>query len=142
MENEIYENNGFVQDTTEFPDNEYIQTVSECLLSEPRFILSSTDKEYLYSMEQMIAMFRIGYEAHRKEKSLQRALKTKEKATISPYRLLRNMSPGDKLLFSYDVWGPVRTAATKLHTDFGSKFKVKKTAPIGEKGDIEVTRIS
>lgn len=141
MKNKIYEDNGFVQDTTEFPDNEYICTVSECLLSEPCFILSSTDKKYLYSTEQMIAMFKIGYDSHRRESHM-RAPRKRRRTPMAPYRLLRSMSLGDNLLFPYEMWGAVRTAASRLHTDFGCVFRVTKTAPTGEKGDIEVTRIS
>ena len=141
MEEKDYNNNGFSEaSSTGFPDDEFIQTVSETILSEPRFVLSSTDTEYLYSKNQMVSMFKLGYDACQKKSYLKR--KSTKKSVLPPYNQLRNMEVGEKLQFPYDVWGAVRTAACKIKQEFGSTFRTRKITHVGEKGPIEVLRLS
>ena len=129
-------------------DNEFVQTYSEDILSKPKFVLSSTasefDKERLYSLNQMLEMFRLGFLSMSKTEFGQQAINKARRPRLvpSPYPVLRQLSIGQKTTFPYNVWRAVRTAASKLHAEFGTTFRVTKLAPNGQVGDIEVTRLS
>lgn len=128
-----------------FPDEEYIQTVSDCILSEPKFVLNSTNPEFLYSTSQMKSMFMLGYYTRKKEAYIKRELAKKQKQSkmLRPsYSMLRGMEIGDRLQFPYEDWKAIRTTASKLKKDFGATYHVKKLAPNGEVGKIEVIRLS
>lgn len=128
-------------------DDEFVQTYSEDILSKPKFVLSTTasefDKEPLYSAQQMIEMFRLGFLSVCKTDFGKKALtKKRQRVAVNPYSVIRQMSVGDKTTFPYTVWNSVRVAASKIHSQFGATFRVNKLAPNCQVGDIEVTRLS
>ena len=125
--------------------DEQIHETAKEILSSPSVILNykaePMEERPLYSLEQMLTMFRTGYLTLCKSAIGKRILsKYKHKDTI-PFRVMREMHTGDKVHFPYEKWGAARTAATKIKQDFGTIYLVKKLGPDKEKGIIEVTRI-
>lgn len=140
MKEKDYNINIFSEITsTDFPDDEFIQNISESILSEPRFESSSTNPEFLYSKDQMMSMWKLGYDSCQKKTYLKKCIK---RNALTPYRQLRNMSIGETLQFPYDIWGTVRVAASKIKKDFSAVYIVRKIALFGEEGPIEVLRVS
>lgn len=112
--------------TASMPD-EFVYTNAEQVLSQPTFVVSSTDSSqlwHLYTKEQMFEMFRLGYKARR----------------IGAYGILRKLNVGEKTYLPYEAWNSARTAANQLKKEFGSQFRVKKIGLYGGNGQIEVIR--
>ena len=129
-------------------DDKYVSSYSDDILSKPRFFLSSTtsefDKQPLYSEQQMLEMFRLGFMSMSKTGFGRKALANanRKRSVPGPYPTLRQLHIGGKALFPYSSWATVRVAAAKLKAEFGSQFRVCKLAPPGRIGDIEVLRVS
>ena len=81
----------------------------------------------MYTKKQMISMFKRGFE---------------KGIFVYPFSAMRQMDVYDRLVFPYEKWNSVRTAASKLKKQFGCTFRVRKDGPHNEKGDIVVVRIS
>ena len=125
--------------------DEQIQETAKDILSSPTVLLNyKTDpieERPLYSLEQMLNMFRTGYLTLCNSALGKKILSKTKHSSIIPHKVMRRMHIGDKAHFPYEKWGAARTAATKIKQDFGSVFLVKKMGPDNGKGIIEVTRI-
>lgn len=126
----------------------FIQTFSEDILNKPKFIISPTDSDLdkmeLYTTEQMLEMFRAGFLAVTRTDFGREALRKARYGRVpdNPYRILRKLNVNDTTTFPYNSWGAVRTAASKLKSEFGATYRVNKLARVGQVGDIEVTRLA
>lgn len=133
---------------TKICNDMFIQTFSEDILNKPKFVISPTDseldKQKLYTTEQMLEMFRAGFLAITRTDFGKEALKKVRHGKVpdNPYRILRNLNVNDSVTFPYITWSAVRTAASKLKSEFGVIYRVNKIARAGQVGDIEVTRLS
>ena len=112
--------------TSKSVDDSHIESYCKEMISNATII----DGVPMYTKEQMLNMFRTGYE------------EGISKRFVSPYTALRQMDVNDRILFPYEKWSTVRTSASKLKRQFGCLFRVRKTGEFNEHGKIEVVRIS
>ena len=135
--------------STRLTDDNFVINYSVDILSNPRFIVSPTEQgmaiENLYTTQQMCDMFRLGFYAMSNTYAGKQMLKTQaektKKVENAPYKLIRNLSVGEHILFPYNKWSAARSAASRLHSQYGSVFKVTKLAHCKMPGQIEVIRI-
>jgi len=136
--------------STRLTDNDFIINYCANILAVPRFIVNPSEQgmasmEQLYTTQQMCDMFRLGFYAMSNTFVGKQMLKTRaekaKKVENAPYKLIRNLSVGDHILFPYDKWSAARSAASRLHSQYGSVFKVTKLAHCKMPGQIEVIRV-
>lgn len=126
--------------------SEQIESYTKHILGNPALWVQSrfTDGEDkpMYSQEQMIEMFNEGFRFVTTRSDLCRKIVPAKKRSTKPYMLLRNMDIGMSIVFPYEKWASVRTAASKIKREFGSVFQTRKLSPAKKEGNIKVTRIS
>ena len=125
--------------TTTSLNEENIRQQTKGLLNRPTLVDNTTD-ERLYSESQMIEMFRFGFETISETEIGKKIIAQIKRKISTPYKIIRDMSVGEKKLFPYEAWNAVRSAAGVLKKVYGSTFRVSKLARAGEIGDIEVIR--
>ncbi len=92
----------------------------------------------LYSKEKMLEMFRLGYHMRVGYHKYTRRRKRSER----PYAKARCLKVGETVIFPFTAWDSVRAACSRIKKETGSTFRVRKLAPSGLIGDIEMTRLS
>ena len=92
----------------------------------------------LYSKDKMLEMFRIGYYLRTDYIKDTRRRKRAER----PYIKARCLKVGETCIFPFTAWDSVRVACSMIKRKTGSTFRVRKLAPSGLIGDIEMTRLS
>lgn len=95
----------------------------------------------LYSKEQLIEAFKIGYTTMSHTEFGKRILRAHKLQWLKPHDILRNMDVGGYTTFPFEKWSAVRTAASHLKKSYGCKFSVRKMGPNGKVADIEVVRL-
>jgi len=124
--------------TTTSLDEDNIKKQAKNLLNRP-VLVDDTTNERLYSEEQMIEMFRAGFETV-SETVVGKKIVTQLKRKTTPYCIIKNMNVGERQVFSFEEWGAVRSAASAMKSLYGAIFKVSKLARSGDIGDIEIIR--
>lgn len=118
-------NKSFVTTLTD----EQILIEGDSLLSNPTISSDVDGSERLYSYSQMVEMFRKGFD-----------YKIIQQSPVHPYGKIRMMDIGDCLVFPYEKWNAVRSAAAMIKKVYGGKFNVFKLAAPGEAGNIKIIR--
>lgn len=125
--------------TTTSLNKEHIREQTKKLLNRPAMVDDSTD-ERLYSEDQMLEMFRFGFETISETSVGKKIIAQLKRIASTPYRIIRNMDVGEKRVFPYESWNAVRSAAGAIKRVYGTTFRVVKLAKSGEIGDIEIIR--
>lgn len=115
-----------IEEKTTLSDDDIVNFCSH-ITSTPETFIGDRSDSPLYSIKQMVEMFRMGYDFRKhigiRKRSEERRRTSREE--LVEYKL-RMMEPGDKLYFPIRKHNAARSAASKLKKNFGVLLHVHK----------------